>query len=59
MGESSSIAILLLGRWLSVGVMQPGVGETPVGVGVVLRDGDGLMATLSNGSTITLVTAEL
>ena len=59
MGESSSIAILLMGRWLSVGVMQPGVGETPVGVGVVLGVGDGLMATLSNGSTITLVMAEL
>ena len=48
-----------MGRWLSVGVIQPGVGETPVGVGVVLGVGDGLMATLSNGSTITLVMAEL
>ena len=45
--------------WLRVGVVQPGVGDMPVGVGVVLGDGDGLMATLSKGSTITLVIAEL
>lgn len=58
-GESSSIAMLFGGMWLRVGVVQPGVGDMPVGVGVVLGDGDGLMATLSKGSTITLVIAEL
>ena len=51
--------MLLRGRWLRVGVVQPSVGEMAVGVGVVLGDGEGFIATRSNGSTITLVIAEL